>query len=184
MTATPLFIAGFERVLLDEAAASARAAASAATPAGQGAKSIACVLLAVAAVEAAVYTWAAQHAARYQFDATAIAEWRRMGVHLVIKQIFGRFRPPVSVASLGWYNGLCCAVELRNHIAHYFPEARRPGTWPDSLKGCVTGKSFVPGGDDTMDWTSRLYVPAVAEQVATVARDAIAGFESHVRNAA
>src|SRR2546430_924900 len=64
--------------------------------------------------------------------------------------------PPKSVGELLSFQRLSAIVELRNHVAHYFPEFRVPGTWPDRLEPYIKNHTLTPVGDDTMDWTSRL----------------------------
>ncbi len=57
------------------------------------------------------------------------------------------------------------------------PGAASPGP-PDRPTGFVTGvdRLLTPGGNDMMDWTSRLLLPTVASQASGIAHEAIFGF--------
>jgi len=159
------FVAGFEDILLAEARAAATRSAAATTPRDAGANALTAVILAVASVEALVGTWAAFFRVDYRIDDQTLARWRSRSIHDVVKDILMRLHPPLAVNELKWYGQLCAIYKLRNHVAHYFPEFRRPGTWPPELKEFVQNGTFVPEGDATMDWTSRLLVGSVALQV-------------------
>jgi hypothetical protein len=134
------------------------------------------ILLAVAAIEAQTGIWASIFRTDYQIDHHTLRQWRRRGPQDIMKDILARLKPPITVANVTWYTHLCAVVTLRNHVAHYFPEFRIPGTWPDELKGYITNGTFRPTDDDTMDWTSRILVAPVASQVVGYAREIMEGF--------
>ena len=174
----PIFVAGLESLLLAEAAEASRLATTATTPREEGAKAMTSILLAVAAIEAQTGIWATIFGVDYQIDHHTLRQWRRRGPQDIMKDIFTRLKPPIPVATVTWYTHLCAVVALRNHVAHYFPEFRTPGTWPDELKGYITNGTFRPTGDDTMDWTSRILVAPVSSQVVDYAREIMDGFVS------
>jgi hypothetical protein len=175
-TRDPIFITGFETVLSSEAARAAIEAAAETNPSVQAGKVLSTILLSVAAIEATVGIWTAFYGSGYGVDDRTLREWRGTSAPLVMKDILSRLKPPVAVKDVSWYTGYCAIVVLRNHVAHYFPELRAPGTWPDELKGYITGRLLIPGGDDSMDWTSRLLIPSVANQVIAHGRAVIQGF--------
>src|SRR5438309_1690043 len=140
MSGEPLFVAGFERIMLEEATRAADAAARATTPRESGAKSLVSIVLAVAAVEALVGTWTAIFRDKYGIDKATLSTWRNRPINEVIKDILSRLKPSVAAESVAWYNPLCGIIKLRNHVAHYFPEFRVPGEWPTELAGVITGK--------------------------------------------
>lgn len=172
----PIFIAGFEEILLAEAETAATAASVADRPNLAGAKAMTAILLSVAAVEALVGTWSALFRNDYGIDQDTLGRWRRIGIPDIIKDILGRRHPPILVKEVKWFNGLCAITTLRNHVAHYSPEFRAPGTWPEEIAGIVTSRLLRPEGDESMDWTSRLLVGSVALQVVVYARTARDGF--------
>jgi len=174
----PILVAGLESLLFDEAVEASRLAATATAPREEGAKAMMSIILAVAAVEAQTGIWAAIFGTDYQIDSHTLRRWRRRAPQDILKEIFARLKPPITVANVTWYNHLCAIVALRNHVAHYFPEFRTPGTWPDALKGYITNGTFRPTGDDTMDWTSRILVAPVSSQVVDYAREIMDGFVS------
>lgn len=172
----PIFVTGFETVLGSEAARAAIASAAETDPALQAGKVLSAILLSVAAIEAAVGVWSALFGPSYGVDDSVVKRWRGIGPTDVMKDILTRVSPLVPISDVPWFTSYCAIVALRNHVAHYFPEYRTPGDWPDGLKGYVTGKLLVPGGDSTMDWTSRLLIPSVAHQVVDHGRTILRGF--------
>lgn len=48
--------------------------------------------------------------------------------------------------------------------------------WPERLEPYVRNGSIRPAGDDSMDWTSRLFVPSVADQAVECARESMGQF--------
>jgi hypothetical protein len=82
------------------------------------------------------------------------------------------------ISGLEWYQELTCLFELRNHVAHYYPEPRPAGSFPEKIQANCIGKNILsPVGDNTMDWTSRLFVPAIARRAADIALSAIREFD-------
>jgi len=172
----PIFVSGFETVLGSEAARAAIAAAAEPNPAVQAGKVLSTILLSVAAIEAAVGVWTALFGPGYGIDEPVVKRWRGMGATDVMKDVLTRVSPSLPIAQVPWFPRYCAIVALRNHVAHYLPEYRHPGDWPEGLKGYVTGKLLIPGGDSTMDWTSRLLIPSVADQVVDHGRAILRGF--------
>jgi hypothetical protein len=173
-----IFIVGLEDVILQQARAAAAAARRASSPRDEGGNVITAIILAVAAVEALVGTWSAIFHEDYAIDDGTLRTWRRRGAPDILKDILGRLNPPIPVQDVGWYQPLCAIVALRNHAAHYFPEFRVPGTWPEGLEPYVRNRTFSPMDDDEMDWTSRLLVSSVAVQVVEYTAEIVDGFMS------
>ena len=179
-----LFVVGLENVILEQAREAARLATMASTPREAGGKSIAAITLAVAAIEAQLGTWAAIFREDYSIDAATLQRWRTRGPQDITKDILSRLDPPVQTGNLDWYRALCAIVEIRNHAAHYFPEFRQPGTWPPRIRPYVANGTITPVGDDTMDWTSRLFVGSVANQCVEHARKVMCEFQATAWRAA
>ena len=170
MTQQPLFIAGFEGILLAEAELAVQRSRAATTPGPAGGAAMAAILIATASFEALVGTWAAIYGKDYGLDDNTMRRWRSISITEVVKEIASRRQPPVTVSDLLWYPRLCAIVKLRNYVAHYFPELRLPGTWPDELRGFVQYHTFPAAGGDEDDWTSRILVPEVAQKVVEYSR--------------
>jgi hypothetical protein len=174
----PIFVAGLEDIIQEEAARAAHMARTAKTSREAGGKAIAAIVLAMAAVEAMIDTWTALFKNDYGVEKNTLNTWRGKGLHEIIKDILSRLKPPVAVGTLGWYQRLSAFVELRNHCVHYYPEFRQTGTWPERLEPYIRNGSIRPIGDDTMDWTARLLVPSVAQQAVDCAREVMEQFFS------
>lgn len=138
------------------------------------------IVAAAASVEATVGEFLA-YPKNQALYATEIEEWRK-GLprpHDVIKVII-RKTSGRDVGTLVWYDRMRCLFELRNSLVHYRPQIRAVGTFPEELGNCVRKRALIPGGDDTMDWTSRVLVPEVAAQAGDIAQAAIHGFLDEV----
>ncbi len=107
-----------------------------------------------------------------------------MGTPDIVKDIFSRLKPPRTLGELASFQRLSAIVELRNHVAHYFPEFRKPGTWPERLLPYIQNGTLRPVGDDTMDWTSRLLVGDVAVHVVSYATEFMREFAASAWRAA
>jgi hypothetical protein len=141
--------------------------------------SLAAIILCAAAVEAHVGEWLAFEPQRSTIRPKVLASGQTSRFHDVIKSIV-REAAGVTLGGEPWFARLRCLFHLRNALLHYYPEPRQRGSFPDKLLGCVTGKQLVPGGDDSMDWTSRLMLPDVAGQAAGIAHEAIDEFDKLV----
>ena len=140
--------------------------------------SIVAVILAGAAFEAHLGEFLSAPGFRRMF-ATELEDWRDRPPrpHEVLKTILKRLGV-ADVSLLKWYQELRCLFELRNHIAHYYPEPRAVGTFPPKLEAnCIQKKIIEPAGDASMDWTSRLFIAPVATQAAGIALSAIREFD-------
>lgn len=155
-------VAGFERAMLEYARKAVAPEADRLSPHDGGSRAIAAIVVAAAAVEAYLGTWAA-------FEWPVITDderrrWRGLGLPDLVKDIL-RTRTGIEVGALSWYPGLVALHKARTHITHYFPEWQPLGAWPPELLGLVSGRLIRPSGDDTMHWTSRLYTPEVARDL-------------------
>ena len=176
MTTPSGFVIGFEDILLREAQALATDAIAATVSRDVAAKSFVSILVSVAAFEALVGTWTAIYRHDYKIADQTLAQWRDRPITGVVKDILTRLTPPTTASSCSWYPGLAAIVLLRNHLAHYFPDSRPVGTWPTQLVGLFTSGLLTSGGTDQMDWTSRVLVGPVAQQVVDHAERAFKGF--------
>jgi hypothetical protein len=140
--------------------------------------SMVAVILAAAAFEAHLGEFLGAPGFRRKF-AEDLAVWRKRPPrpHEALKTIL-KGLGVAGVSGLPWYQELRCLLELRNHVAHYYPEPRPVGSFPEKIEAtCIRKKILSPVGDNTMDWTSRLFVPSVAEQAAGIALSAIQEFD-------
>jgi hypothetical protein len=172
------FVAGIENVILEEAQRAAAAAAAAPTGREAAGKTIAAIVLAVAAVEAQSGTWAALFKGDYGVDDVVLRSWRRRSPDQIVKDIVKRVEPSSTVGRNKWHQHLVALVRLRNVCAHYYPEFLLPGTWPPLIEPYVKNGTFTVVGDDTMDWTSRILVPRTAAAAVEYALEAMTQFTS------
>ena len=180
-----IFIEGIDRLLLDFAEQSAKESAGVAdTPWEHGGRSVTAIILAAAAVEAHVGEWLAEHGEAEGISKAKRDEWASstLSVADIIKQIFREMDRP-TVGSVPWFDELKALSTLRNHVVHYYPMHREPGTWPEKLAPYIVNGTLLPGGDDGMDWTSRLLVSSVARQALKLAESAIKGFDGVIAGA-
>lgn len=175
-----IVVAGFDSVMLRHAERELSGLSDHGDPLEGGGRSIIAIVLAASAVEAHVGHWAAVFQDRAQISPKDRQRWRRLGLPEIIKDILSKHAEISDPGTLAWYPGLCALHKVRTHITHYFPEWAPPGTFPKQLHGLVTGRLIQPGGDESMHWTSRLYIPAVARQLVIYARDTIGGFDRSI----
>jgi hypothetical protein len=166
-------IAGFELVMIEYARNTVAPETDRLDSRMGGSRAIAAIVLAAAAVEAYLGHWAA-------FELPAITEderrhWRGLGLPDLVKDILRTRFGIADAGGLSWFPGLTALHKVRTCITHYFPDWRPRGTWPPEIKGLVTGRLIKPSGDDTMDWTSRLYTPEVARDLVEYAARAMDG---------
>jgi len=175
------FVAGINRLLVYFAGVAVGSAHSASEDWDVAGYSIVGIIVSAAAVEATVGEYLALPQNR-SFFASDLEQWKQSmpRTHEIIKSIVTK-RSGKKVGDLAWYDRMRCLFELRNKVVHYYPEFRLAGTFPAELEACISKKAIHPGGDDSMDWTSRLLVPAVAGQAALIAQQAIDGFLDEAR---
>jgi len=157
------------------------AAAAAEDPWRQTGHSIVAVILAGAAFEAHLGEFLSAPGFRQMFS-QELEQWRDQPPrpYDVLKTILKRLGV-VDLSVLTWYQELRCLFELRNHVAHYYPEPRPVGSFPEKIQtNCIQKKIVHPAGDDAMDWTSRLFVASVAARAADIALSAIQEFDKVV----
>jgi len=170
------WVAGINRLLLYFSGLAVGRAQSGARDSDVAGDSIAAIVASAAAVEATVGEFLA-YPKNESFFAAEVEEWKK-GLprpHDVIKTIV-RKKTSRDVGALIWYDRMRCLFELRNVLVHYWPQIRAAGTFPDELADCIRKHALEPSGDDSMDWTSRVLVPDVAAQAASIAQAAIDGF--------
>ena len=180
--AESIFIEGIDQLLLDFAERSSKESAGASgTTWDHGGASTTAIILAAAAVEAHVGEWLAGSGEAAGISPAQRLEWTesQSSVANIMKRIFKEIGAPAA-GDLRWFNGLKALATLRNHVVHYYPMHREPGTWPKKLGPFIDNGTLNPAGADTMDWTSRLFVASVAEQALELAKSAISGFQEVV----
>ena len=176
------WVAGINRLLVYFSGLSVGRAQSGAQDWDVAGDSIAAIVASAAAVEATVGEYLAYPKNQTLFVAE-IEEWKK-GLprpYELIKAIV-RKKTGRDVGTLLWYDRVRCLFELRNLLVHYRPQIRAAGTFPDELADCVRKHALHPSGDETMDWTSRLLVPTVAGEAASIAQAAIDGFLDQVES--
>jgi hypothetical protein len=136
--------------------------------------SLAQIALSASAIEAWVGEWFAIAKERGELpDALKDKDLLPRGrPHEIVKEIV-KAKCGVTLGDAEWYRKMRCLFELRNHLLHYAPAPREPGELPDALNECVRTGTFVPEGDDNMDWTSRMLVPSVASTASAIADETI-----------
>ena len=176
-----IFIEGIDRLLLDFAERRVAESEVSEKAWDQGGGSVTAIILAAAAVEAYVGEWLAEHGEAAGISKLTRDEWvdGQAPVVEIIKQIFKEVDGP-NLGALSWFNGLWALATLRNHLVHYYPVHREPGTWPEKLEPYITNHTLDPAGGEGMDWTSRVLVSSVARQALELARAAIDGFNDVV----
>jgi hypothetical protein len=170
------FVTGIDRLLVYFSGLAVGSAHRASIEWDVAGYSIAGIVASAAAVEATVGEYLAIPANESCF-ASEIEEWKKSlpRPYDVMKTIIKK-RSGKDVGPLRWYDRMRCLFELRNHLVHYRPQIRAVGTFPDDLQDCIRKHAITPGGDDSMDWTSRLLLPDIAAQAARIAQEAIHGF--------
>lgn len=135
-------------------------------------------MLAAAAVEARIGEWLAFEPQRSTLGPKLLTGAMPRPAELVkriVKEKTGRV-----LDSELWFARLTCLFHLRNALLHYYPEPRTRGSFPAKLLGCISARHITPGGDTTMDWTSRLILPSVSFDAAAAAHEAIEEFDKLV----
>ena len=140
--------------------------------------SMAAVILAAAAFEAHLGEFLGAPGFRRMF-AKELEAWRKRpprpteALKAILKGL-----GIADVTPLRWYQELRCLFELRNHVAHYYPEPRPVGSFPERIEAtCIQKQILTLVGDNTMEWTSRLFVPSIATQASSIALSAIREFD-------
>jgi len=174
------WVAGINRLLLYASGLAVGRAMSGTLDWDIAGDSASAIVLSAAAIEATVGEVLAYPKNQALF-ATEIEEWSTSipRPYQVIKTII-RKTSGTDVGTLVWYDRMRCLFELRNLLVHYRPQIRPVGTFPDEITDCIRKHMLKPSGDDSMDWTSRLLVPAVAAQASSIAEAAIHGFLDEV----
>ena len=174
------FVAGINRLLVYFSGLAAGSALRSTEPWDVAGYTIASIVASAAAVEATVGEYLA-YPKNQVFFAGEIEQWNKSlpRPYEMIKTII-RKRTGRDVGEMQWYDRMRCLFEVRNQLVHYRPLVREVGTFPDELQDCIRKHVITPGGDETMDWTSRLLVPSVAGQAAAIADAAIHGFLDEV----
>ena len=174
------FVTGINRLLVYFSGLAVGAASKGKRDWDVASYSIAAIVASAAAVEATVGEYLALPP-NQAFFAGELDEWRRSlpRPYEIIKAIIKRHSGK-EVGAMPWYDRMRCLFELRNHVVHYYPRIRQVGTFPEDLEPCIRKHIVEPAGDASMDWTSRLLVPEVASQAASIAQEAIHGFLEEV----
>ena len=175
----PGFVSGIDALLLHCAMHEVERSNAAEYRWDHAGHAISAIVLATAAVEAHIGEWLVKPAARTHFTAEESSRWRNASLPAtkVCKTIVHKLHPAYDFSTAQWYFRLCGLYELRNSIVHYYPDHLPVGTWPDRLEPYVTCHVFDPGGDETMDWTSRMLLASVASQATEIAREAFHEFD-------
>jgi len=177
----PLFVAGIDRLLTEQAEKAAARAGRSQKPWTHGGHAITAIILAAAGVEAHVGEWLARPPNRGRFTPDELADFRRQPANEVIKGIIKMRTPTFDFNTPVWYRDLVALHQLRNHVVHYYPEKMETGTFPQGLVPHVgRNTTFRPIGNESHDWTSRLIVRSVALKAVKVAKEAQAQFDAAV----
>lgn len=179
---TPLsesgFVTGLDRLLRERAEGAASAAADDQEPWEHGGHVLLAIILAVASIEAHVGEWLGEADNRKHFTAAELKKFRRQAGYEVAKSIICKRHRSYDFNDCEWYRRLNALYELRNHVAHYYPEKRNTGTFPKDLNQYL--RIFETAGDDSMDWTSRLIVRRNAEVALEIVDESWSQFDAVV----
>lgn len=166
-------VAGYDRVLLEEAARSAGRSREAVlrsdhrTEAGSAASAILCAA-------AACETKVSEYIAHWEFASgslphelqdvretrNALQQWNKL-VRFI--------SPGTDLGSNREYEALGCLLRARDHIAHRSARLVPIGAWPPRLTACIR-QGIIPVGDyRRADWTSLLMTAPVARWAVEVA---------------
>lgn len=143
------------------------------TDTDRGGHSLSAIILAVASVEATVGEWFAIAKGRGELPGE-LAEYGELPRDRITDTMKDAILASTghNTGEMVWFDRLRCLFELRNQLVHYHPQPRKRGQFPQPLDDCIRKKMISPGGDETMDWTSRLLLPGVAGQACDIAREA------------